>query len=133
MSMITVSSGPTGLPSTGASSATVARSASSSRSTSSSGTSGSYAPTSSVVQSVSSSTSVCTRPLQQRGYSLALHLRLFILTRHAHSTLNAEGRVNGDPAVPVHLTEDGRAEAARLGHQLSELRIDLCVHTRFAR
>jgi broad specificity phosphatase PhoE len=58
---------------------------------------------------------------------------LFILTRHAHSTLNAEGRVNGDPAVPVHLTEGGRAEAARLGHQLRELRIDLCVHTRFVR
>jgi broad specificity phosphatase PhoE len=60
-------------------------------------------------------------------------LRLFILTRHAHSTLNVEGRVNGDPAVPVPLTDEGRDEAARLGHQLRELRIDLCVHTRFAR
>ena len=60
-------------------------------------------------------------------------MRLFILTRHAHSTLNVEGRVNGDPAVPVPLTDEGRDEAARLGHQLRELRIDLCVHTRFAR
>jgi broad specificity phosphatase PhoE len=60
-------------------------------------------------------------------------LRLFILTRHAHSTLNLERRVNGDPAVPVALTEEGRAEAARLGHQLVALEIDLCVHTQFPR
>ncbi len=26
---------------------------------------------------------------------------LFVLTRHAHSTLNDEGRINGDPSVPV--------------------------------
>ena len=77
------------------------------------------------------------RPLlwsaSQATPKLALQLRLFILTRHAHSTLNVEGRVNGDPAVPVPLTDEGRDEAARLGHQLRELRIDLCVHTRFAR
>jgi len=60
-------------------------------------------------------------------------MRLFILVRHAHSTLNREGRVNGDPSVPVPLTEDGRAEAKRLGHQLAQVEIDLCVHTRFAR
>jgi broad specificity phosphatase PhoE len=60
-------------------------------------------------------------------------MRLFVLTRHAHSTLNQEGRVNGDPAVPVPLTEAGRAEAERLGHQLRHLRFDLCVHTRFGR
>lgn len=60
-------------------------------------------------------------------------MRLFILTRHAHSTLNAEGRINGDPSVPVPLTEEGRAEARRLGHQLAAVAIDLCVHTRFPR
>jgi broad specificity phosphatase PhoE len=60
-------------------------------------------------------------------------MRLFILVRHAHSTLNREGRVNGDPSVPVPLTEDGRAEAERLGRQLGQVPIDLCVHTRFAR
>jgi len=60
-------------------------------------------------------------------------MRLFVLTRHAHTTLNLEGRVNGDPAVPVPLTEEGRAEAARLGHQLAHLPLDLCVHTRFTR
>jgi broad specificity phosphatase PhoE len=60
-------------------------------------------------------------------------LRLFVLTRHAHSTLNVEGRVNGDPRVPVPLTEQGHAEAALLGHQLAQLPLELCVHTRFAR
>ena len=60
-------------------------------------------------------------------------MRLFILTRHAHSALNSEGRINGDPSVPVPLTDEGRAAAALLGHQLSELRVDLCVHTRFPR
>ena len=60
-------------------------------------------------------------------------LRLFILTRHAHSALNSEGRINGDPSVSVPLTDVGRAAAAVLGHQLSELRLDLCVHTRFPR
>jgi len=60
-------------------------------------------------------------------------LRLFVLIRHAHSTLNVEGRVNGDPAVPVHITEQGREEAARAGRQLSNVDFDLCVHTRFRR
>ncbi len=56
-----------------------------------------------------------------------------MLTRHAHSTLNVEGRINGDPTVPVPLTADGRAEAARLGRQLAQLPLELCVHTRFGR
>ena len=60
-------------------------------------------------------------------------MRLFLFARHAHSTLNVENRVNGDPTVPVGLTDDGRAEATRLGVQLEALPIGLCVHTRFAR
>ena len=60
-------------------------------------------------------------------------MRLFILTRHAHSTLNVESRVNGDPSVPVPLTEDGRRAAARLGVQLANVPIEICVHTRFHR
>jgi probable phosphoglycerate mutase len=60
-------------------------------------------------------------------------LRLFVLTRHAHSTLNVESRVNGDPSVAVPLTAAGRAEAARLGHQLAQLPLELCVYTRFGR
>jgi probable phosphoglycerate mutase len=60
-------------------------------------------------------------------------VRLFVLSRHGESTLNVRNTVNGDPAVPVALTESGRAAAARLGSQLAPLTLDLCVHTRFAR
>ena len=60
-------------------------------------------------------------------------MRLFILTRHARSTLNVDGRMNGDPGIPVHLTDDGRAQAEQLGHELAHVEIDLCVHTRFIR
>ena len=41
--------------------------------------------------------------------------------------------MNGDPRVPVPLTEQGHAEAALVGHQLAQLPLELCVHTRFAR
>jgi probable phosphoglycerate mutase len=60
-------------------------------------------------------------------------VRLFVLTRHAHSTLNLESRVNGDPSVPVTLTADGKAQAEQLGHQLAQVTLELCVHTRFGR
>jgi broad specificity phosphatase PhoE len=60
-------------------------------------------------------------------------MRLFVLTRHAHSTLNVQGRVNGDPSVPVPLTEEGRREAERLGRRLAGLDLELCVHSRFGR
>jgi len=60
-------------------------------------------------------------------------MRLFVLTRHAHSTLNLAGRVNGDPSVSAPLTPEGRTQAERLGHELSALSLDLCVHTRFGR
>ncbi|MGO8907526.1 MAG: histidine phosphatase family protein [Solirubrobacteraceae bacterium] len=60
-------------------------------------------------------------------------MALFILVRHAQSTLNLVGRVNGDPAVPVELTQEGVEQAHRLGLQLAQLPIDLCVHTRFVR
>ncbi len=58
---------------------------------------------------------------------------LVVLARHAHSQLNVEHRVNGDPTRPVHITEDGRAEAAVLAVQLANVPIDLCLHTRFLR
>ena len=41
--------------------------------------------------------------------------------------------MNGDPAVPVGLTEQGEAEAAALRLQLAGIGLDLCVHTRFGR
>jgi broad specificity phosphatase PhoE len=58
---------------------------------------------------------------------------IVLLARHAESVLNAEGRVNGDPAVPAPLTEHGRQEAKLLGAQLANLELDLCVRTRFGR
>jgi 2,3-bisphosphoglycerate-dependent phosphoglycerate mutase len=58
---------------------------------------------------------------------------LFALARHGHSVLNVEQRVNGDPSVDVPLTEQGREEARRLGLQLANVPLDLCVVTRFGR
>jgi broad specificity phosphatase PhoE len=58
---------------------------------------------------------------------------LYVFSRHGESSLNVEGRVNGDPAVPVALTEAGRAAAARLGEQIAHIPIELAVHTRFPR
>ena len=60
-------------------------------------------------------------------------MRVFVFARHGRSTLNVDGRVNGDPSVPVPLTPDGRAEAGRLGATLAPFTLDLGVHTRFAR
>jgi broad specificity phosphatase PhoE len=60
-------------------------------------------------------------------------LRVFVLARHGESTLNLERRVNGDPSVPVALTERGREEATRLGEQVAHFPFDACVHTRFPR
>jgi probable phosphoglycerate mutase len=58
---------------------------------------------------------------------------VLVLARHAHSILNVEGRVNGDPSVDVPLTDDGKEEARLLGAQLANVRLDLCIHTRFPR
>jgi len=60
-------------------------------------------------------------------------MRLFVLIRHGQSELNVTHRVNGDPDVPVGLTEQGEAEAEALRVQLARLELDLCVHTRFGR
>jgi len=60
-------------------------------------------------------------------------VRLFVIARHAQSTLNHERRVNGDPSVPVALTEEGREEARQLGVQVANIPFDACVHTRFPR
>ena len=60
-------------------------------------------------------------------------MRIFVISRHGESTLNHQQRVNGDPGVPVTLTEKGREEARLLGQQLAHLPLELCVHTRFSR
>lgn len=58
---------------------------------------------------------------------------LFLLARHAHSLLNLEQRVNGDPSVDVPLTDEGREQARLLGAQVAHLELELCVHSRFPR
>ena len=60
-------------------------------------------------------------------------MELYIISRHGESTLNFENRINGDPDVPVALTEKGREEAALLGQQIRRVPIELCIHTRFSR
>ena len=60
-------------------------------------------------------------------------MRLYVLARHAQSVLNAERRINGDPAVPAPLTEAGRAQAQLLATQVARLPVERCVHTRFER
>jgi probable phosphoglycerate mutase len=60
-------------------------------------------------------------------------VRLFVLVRHGQSELNLAHRVNGDPAVAVGLTEQGRREARGLGFQVAGIELDVCLHTRFGR
>ena len=60
-------------------------------------------------------------------------MRLFVLARHAESTLNHQNRINGDPSVPADLTEAGRAQATLLGQELSGVPVGFCMHTQFGR
>ena len=60
-------------------------------------------------------------------------MRLYVIVRHGESTLNSQNRVNGDPSVPVRLTEKGREEARLLGQQVAHVPFELCVHTPFGR
>ena len=60
-------------------------------------------------------------------------MQLYVIARHGESTLNFEQRINGDPSVPVALTQKGREEAQLLGQQLAHVRLEMCVHTRFGR
>jgi probable phosphoglycerate mutase len=59
--------------------------------------------------------------------------RLFVLARHGESTLNVERVVTGDPARDVRLTEKGREESRRLGVQVRNVPLAVCVVTRFGR
>jgi alpha-ribazole phosphatase len=60
-------------------------------------------------------------------------VELYVLARHGESTLNFENRINGDPAVPVALTEKGREEAQLLRQQVAHIPLDVCICTRFTR
>jgi probable phosphoglycerate mutase len=55
-----------------------------------------------------------------------------LVVRHAEAGANAAGTVNGEPPGPG-LTAAGRAQAATLGRELADERVDLGVATRFLR
>jgi broad specificity phosphatase PhoE len=59
--------------------------------------------------------------------------RMFALVRHGGTDYNAARRLNGDPAVPVHLTDEGRAQVAALRDRMAGTQVDLGVRTRFPR
>ena len=56
-----------------------------------------------------------------------------ILARHGESEVSVDARLNGDPTVRVGLTEEGRAQAVRLGEQLRRDPLGLCVTSEFGR
>jgi 2,3-bisphosphoglycerate-dependent phosphoglycerate mutase len=56
-----------------------------------------------------------------------------VLLRHAETVYNVEGRVNGDPSVPVELTEHGREQAMALAPVLGAIHWASAWHTRFPR
>jgi broad specificity phosphatase PhoE len=56
-----------------------------------------------------------------------------IFVRHGESEYSALELVNGDPAVAVGLTEEGREQVRLLGERLASEPIDLCVVTEFGR
>jgi probable phosphoglycerate mutase len=60
-------------------------------------------------------------------------MTICILVRHGETTFNVEGRINGDPSIPVPLSGRGREEASQLARHIAHVRIDVCVHTRFPR
>jgi len=60
-------------------------------------------------------------------------VELYVIARHGESTLNLENKINGDPSVPVALTEKGCEESRLLGRQIAHVPIELCVVTRFGR
>lgn len=57
----------------------------------------------------------------------------FVLLRHGETVYNVERRVNGDPSVPVELTEHGRAEALAVAPAIRAVAWDSAWHTRFPR
>ena len=59
--------------------------------------------------------------------------RTFALVRHGGTDYNLAGRLNGDPSVPVHLTDQGREQVALLRDRIADMRVDLGVRTRFPR
>jgi broad specificity phosphatase PhoE len=59
--------------------------------------------------------------------------RTFAFVRHGGTDYNAARRLNGDPSVPVHLSDEGRAQVAQLRSRIAGVPFDLGVRTRFPR
>jgi probable phosphoglycerate mutase len=57
----------------------------------------------------------------------------FVLLRHGETVYNVERRVNGDPSVPVELTERGRAQALAVAPTVRAIAWGSAWHTRFPR
>jgi probable phosphoglycerate mutase len=60
-------------------------------------------------------------------------VHVLLLARHGRSQLNAAGVVNGDPRLDPGLSEQGIAEAERLGSQIAAITIVVCVVSDFPR
>lgn len=60
-------------------------------------------------------------------------MQRLILARHGESEYSARGALNGDPARACPLTEEGRAQARRLGELLADEPVDLCATSQFER
>jgi probable phosphoglycerate mutase len=60
-------------------------------------------------------------------------MRRAIFARHGESEYSCIGRLNGDIAIPVGLTPLGGEEARRLGAQLRDEPLELCVTSEFQR
>jgi broad specificity phosphatase PhoE len=62
-----------------------------------------------------------------------MHERRYTFVRHASTLYNVRGLLNGDPRIPVPQSPAGVVAAAALAPCLAHARIDLALHTRFAR
>jgi broad specificity phosphatase PhoE len=60
-------------------------------------------------------------------------VKLALLARHGESEFSVRGLTNGDPRVPVGLTDRGCAEARALRAELADMPIDLCIVSEFLR
>lgn len=58
-------------------------------------------------------------------------MRSLVIARHAESELNLDNVLNGDPSVPVRLTDRGREHARALGRAVGP--VDLVAYTAFGR
>jgi broad specificity phosphatase PhoE len=56
-----------------------------------------------------------------------------LIARHAESEFNVRQTVSARPGGPGHLTDEGRAQARRLGELLDSEPIELCVTSRIGR